>query len=230
MDNPHALRSKGWAGLAFVVLIIASVVLSGGAATPAANADPGAVAAYLAAHQHGLLIAGWLAFPTVAFFLWFVVGMSRYLGRMGTNDEGLPGYALAGGIYTAAVALLGALLSTALAFTPPGAGGLHFIWALTALANGAFIAMGLAVFVFAVAHSMRRHNSGPIWLAWLGYITALGQAAMSFGMFYPSGIAFDNALIGLILGFVLFVVWMIAVSGTLIAQGSRQLEGAPAAF
>ncbi len=68
--------------------------------------------------------------------------------------------------------------------------------------------MGIAVFAFAVAHSMRRHGSGPAWLAWLGYATALAEGVMSFGMFYPSGIPFGNATLGLLLGFVFFVVWM----------------------
>jgi hypothetical protein len=223
VDSPIALRSKGWSGLAFVVLVIASVVLSG-TSTPAANADPGTISAYLSGHQQGLLMAGWLGFPTVAFFLWFVVGVTRYLANSGSNDDGLPNYVLASGIYVAAVAFLGNLLLTALVFAPLGQGALSFVWAINSLTNGAYLAMGLAIFAFAVAHSMRRHNSGPVWLAWLGYITAIGEAAMTFGIFYPTGIAFGNPLAGLVLGLALFVVWMIALSATLIGQGGKQLS------
>jgi hypothetical protein len=229
MDSPHALRSKGWAGLAFVVLIIVSVALGG--APPDANATAGTIQAYLTAHRHGLLIGGWLAFPTFAFFLWFVVGMGGYLRRMSTHDEGLPTYALVSGVYTTAVAFVASLLSTALAFSPAEVmdpRGLQFLWALNALANGAFLAMGLAVFVFACAHSMRRHNAGAQWVIWLGYLAAAGEALMSFGMFYPSGITTNNPAVGLVFGFALFALWMIGASITLIGQGSRQLAGSPA--
>lgn len=226
MENPHALRSKGWAGIAFVVLIVASVVLGG--TPPDANAAPASIAAYLSTHRHALLVGGWLSFPTVAFFLWFVVGIARYLRRMSAQDEGLPTFALASGIYTAAVAFVASLVNTALAFAPVGPGGLQFLWALGALANGAFLAMGLAIFVYACTHSMRRHKSGATWLVGLGYLTVAGEAIMSFGVFYPSGVALGNNVTGLVLGFVLFAIWMIAVSATLIGQGSRQLAGSPA--
>ena len=226
MDSPHALRSKGWAGLAFVFLIVASVILSG--TPPNANASPTAIAAYLADHHQGLIVAGWLTFPILAFFLWFVVGIAGYLRRMSTNDEGLPAYAITAGVYTAVVAFIGSLIGTALAFLPPDLldpRSLQFVWAIDALANGSFIAMGLAVFVFACAHSMRRHNSGPFWLVWLGYAAALGEAIMSLGVFYPSGIALNNITASLVLGFVLFAAWMIAASLMLVAQASRQLAG-----
>jgi hypothetical protein len=167
----------------------------------------------------------------VAFFLWFIVGISGYLRRMATNDEGLPTYALVSGVYTTVVAFAGSLLGTTLAFVPPSVldpRDLQVFWLLSAMANGAFIAMGLSVFVFACAHSMRRHNSGPGWLVWLGYLTAVGEAVMSFGMFYASGTTFNNTVVGLVLGFALFAIWMIGASMTLIGQGSRQLAGTPA--
>lgn len=228
MDNPHGLRSKGWAGIAFVVLALASVALSG-TQVPFANADAATIAAYVDAHRQGLLIAGWLSFPSVAFFLWFVVGISSYLRRMGAQDEGLPTFALVSGTFTTAIAFVGGLLGTALAFAPAvDNADVRFLWALTSLANGVFVAMGVSIFAFAVGHSMRRHNSGPVWLAWLGYLTALGEAAVSFGLFYPSGVAFGSPVVVLLLGFILFAIWMIAVSATLIAQGTKQLAGAPA--
>lgn len=228
MDNPHGLRSKGWAGIAFVLLAIVSVALSG-TQIPDANASATAIAAYIDAHRQGLLVAGWLSFPSVAFFLWFVVGISGYLRRMAAQDEGLPTFALVTGTFTAAVAFIGGLLGTALAFAPSvDTADMRFLWALTSLANGAFVAMAVSIFAFAVAHSMRRHNSGPIWLAWLGYLTSIGEAALSFGMFYPSGLAFGSPVIVLVLGFILFAIWTVAVSATLIAQGTKQLTGVPA--
>ena len=226
MVNLHAQHSKGWAGLAFVVLLVASVVLTG--APPAANAAPDAIGSYIASHRQGLLIAGWLAFPLGAFFLWFVVGISAYLRRTSAVDEGLPTYALALGIFAVAAAWCGAGVLTAMAFTPAG-GASPFVWSLQSLLHGAFLEMALALFVFACAHSMRRHGSAPAWVSWLGYLAALAQAVQTFGVFYPTGVATDNQMAALVC-LALFAVWMVVVSFHMIAGvGAKEQAGVTSA-
>lgn len=226
MTNLHAQHSKGWSGLTFVVLLIVTTLLIG--IPPAANAAPGAIAAYLEARQQGLVIAGWLTFPVGAFFLWFVVGLAAYLRRNAAQDEGLPTYALVSGTFVVVGAWIGSAIVTTLAITmPAGGGALSFVWLFQSLVNGAFLSMALAIFIFATAHSIRRHGSAPSWMAWLGYLTALWQAFSTFGLFYPSGIAADNAVLALVVPFVLFLVWMVAVSAHLIvAAGGKERAGA----
>ncbi|HEV3153621.1 MAG TPA: hypothetical protein VGZ02_07450 [Candidatus Baltobacteraceae bacterium] len=223
MTNLHAQHSKGWAGLSFVVLLIVSIFAGG--VPPPMNADPSTIGAYLSTHRQGLIAGGWLSFPIAAFFLWFAVGMAAFLRRTSARDDGLPTYALITSAFIAASALVASLVVTALAYRTPLGGGLTFIWALEALAAGPFLSMTIAIFVFAVAHSMRRHGSGAAWLVWLGYLTALGQAVLTLGMFYPTGIPADNPVIGIAL-LALFVVWMAAASLHLImASGGKEQSG-----
>ena len=226
MTNLHAQHSKGWSGLAFVVLLIVTTVLIG--IPPAANAGPFAVSGYLNAHRNGLVVSGWLTFPIGAFFLWFTVGLASYLRRNAAQDEGLPTYALVSGTFVVVGAWIGSALVTALAFImPPGGGGLSFVWAVQSLVNGAYLSMALAIFLFASAHSMRRHTSAPAWMAWLGYLAALGQAFSSLGVLNPSGIAAGNIILALVVPFVLFLIWMVVVSTHLIlAAGGKERAGA----
>lgn len=221
MTDAHAQRSKGWAGLAFVLLAIAGAILMWN--IPAANAAPAAVTLYLTAHRGALLIAAWIGFPMGAFFLWFVVGLFSYLKKAAGVDEGLPLFALAGGIAAVAVAWSAAGLSAALVFNPVPPAGISFLWGLTALLHMTIGAMPLAVFIFAVAHSMRRHGSAPQWLVWLGYLAAAGQAIMTFGMFYETAMATNHPVFGLFFGAFLFLLWTVAVSSTLIAEGGEEL-------
>ena len=89
-------------------------------------------------------------------------------------------------------------------------------WAIGWLLVGPMTSMSVAIFVFACAHSMRRHGSGPQWLALYGYLTALGSAIASLSMFYPSGPMAPNGWAAVVLGSALFALWMIVVSIRLI--------------
>jgi hypothetical protein len=222
VKNTAARHSKGWAGLAFVILIVAQIVLMGLNAPPA-NAPVGTITAYLSSHQHALLIAGWLNFPITGFLLWFAVGISEYLRQESQVDDGLPTFALIMAVTTAAIALVGQLFITLLAFGGAGmsAAEVSALWLAQAMASNVFLAMPAAFFVFAVAHSMRRHESAPWWLAWLGYLAALAQAMMTFGLFSPSAIPGDSMLL-LGLSFMLFVLWMISTAAYLVALPGKE--------
>lgn len=214
MTNLHAQHSKGWAGLTFVaVLVVATIV---GGMPPAAGASPDVLSAYLASKHQALLVESWLAFPLGAFFLWFTVGMARYLRGNEAQDDGLPTYVLVAGTLTAAAAWSGAALMSALVYAPASA-ATSFIWILQTFANGAFLSMPLAVFMFAAAHSMRRHGSGPVWLVWLGYVAALGQAVATFGIFWASGLTADSLVLGFA-GLLLFALFVVGASVHLIVS------------
>lgn len=222
MTNLHAQHSKGWSGLAFVVLLIVSIFLTGLPPTP--GASNGAVENYLAGAHNGILISAWLAFPLGAFFLWFVVGQAAFLRRASAEDDGLPTYVLVAGTFVTAAAWIGSVLLTGLAYSPSSDAS-SFVWTLQAYLNGAFLSMPLAILIFAAAHSMRRHGSGPPWLIWLGYSTALLQAVGTLGIFSPTGMPAGSLILGLA-GVLLFVVYMAAASVHLIVSaGGKERAG-----
>ena len=108
------------------------------------------------------------------------------------------------------------VLLGALALAPAGADDVGTFWAIGWLLVGPMSSMAVAIFVFACAHSMRRHGSGPQWLALYGYLAALGSAVASLSLFYTGGPMAPNGLATVILGSALFGIWMIVVSIRLI--------------
>lgn len=222
MNNSAALHSKGWAGLSFIILVVAQAVLAG-LSQPPAHADAAAVDAYLATHAHALLISAWLALPITGFFLWFDVGISRYLRDHGREDDGLPTFVLICGVTIAAVYMLWQAVMACLVFAGAALApaGTMFWWSLQVLVGNVFLAVPSMFFIYGVAHSMRRHESAPWWLAWLGYLAALGQAVMTFGVFSSSGIP-GNSMLLFVLAFILFVLWTICTAGYLVMLPGKE--------
>ena len=104
MYNIHGERSGGYSGIAFAVCILIAALLPGLLPDPAAPANE--IVSSFQAHRQQYLTAMWFDFPAIAFFLWFAVGLRAYLRQAEGQDEGLPTYALAAAIATAAVALI----------------------------------------------------------------------------------------------------------------------------
>ena len=222
MYNIHAERSAGYAGIAFVVLAIIGAFVPG--VLPPLSSSPTDLAAYVDAHRIMLVLGAWISFPAGAFFLWFIVGLRAYLRQTRGQDEGLPTYALVAGVVTVAVAIVSAIFQFVLGFEGSatlGRDGVVAMYAATSL-SGTFVSAPLAIFVVACALSMRRHHSAPAWLVNLGYLTFAGSAVSSLCVFFSSGAMAPGGVVSLILGFLLFAIWIVATSLTLIMNAGKQ--------
>ncbi len=214
MHSVRAERSAGWSGLAFLVVLVLSIFVPGGAA-PDLSAAPATIGTYFTAHHQGLLISAWLGLPSVAFFLWFAVGVRAHLAHAPGAADGLPLYALSGAIVTAAAALMSAVVLCVLVQTSIPPDDLPAWWGLYNLL-GYGIAIGSLIFVFAAAHSMKRHGSASALMALFGYVAALGGVISTFSIFFPSGPMSFSGWVTLLLGLGLFAIWVIAASFWLI--------------
>jgi len=214
MYSVNAERSAGWSGLAFLVVLVLSVVVPGGVA-PDLSATPAAIGNYFTTHHQGLLISAWLGLPTVAFFLWFAVGVRAHLAHAPGAADGLPLYAISGAIVTASAALLSSAVLSVLLRTSIPVDDLPGWWGFYNLA-GYGIAIGSIIFVFATAHSMRRHGSASPPMALLGYVAALGGVLSTFSIFFASGPMSLSGWATLVLGLGLLAIWVIAASFWLI--------------
>jgi len=191
MENIHAERSAGWSVLCYVgVLIIATLLNSG---MPPADGKAANTALLIDSHRFSLLLGAWLTFPAAAFFLWFLVGLRSYLRNAPGRQEGLPTFALIAGVVMIASAIVAASLETAALYPSPDMysnNGLAGIYDSFVFMQGGLGYASVAIFLFAAAHSMRRHDSAPEWLAWLGYLAALGAAIATLSVFVTSTDAF----------------------------------------
>lgn len=219
MYSISAERSAGWSGLAFLVVVIMASALAG--TPPGIGASPATIGMFLSAHHHMAMVANWLVFPAAFFFLWFAVGVRAHLAHAAATGDGLPLYALCGAIAAEAVSFASAGVMAMLLLTPVPGDDLPAWWTFYLMLAGPVISAPTVLFVFATAHSMKRHGSASQGLALYGYLTALGLLVGTLSVFWASGPMSPSGWVTLVLGLGLFAIWIIATSIWLIRNAGR---------
>ncbi|MBV8530096.1 MAG: hypothetical protein JO104_02165, partial [Candidatus Eremiobacteraeota bacterium] len=185
MENVHAERSAGWSVLCYVAVVVLATILTNG--LPSLAYKPVEAALAIDSHRLGLLFGAWLSFPAAAFFLWFLVGLRSYLTYAPGRQEGLAMFALGSGIVMVAMSVFSAALLTAALYALPDVFKSH---ALAGIYDAFFFVQGglgyapVSIFLFAAAHSMRRHDRAPQWLSLLGYLASAGAAIATLSIFF----------------------------------------------
>jgi hypothetical protein len=221
MENVYAERSAGWSVLCYVAVVLVAMLLASPLPSPSLRAVDTAL--LIDSHRFGLALSAWLAFPASAFFLWFLVGLRSYLRYAPGRQEGLPTFALVAGVVMVASSLFAAALLTAAVSVP-----------VDAFSSGRFVSIydafvftqsGLgyapaAIFLFAAAHSMRRHQSAPGWLALLGYVAAFGASIATLSVFFSDSMMAPGEQGPAFFGAVPTAIWLIA-TGLVLVQSKR---------
>lgn len=216
MYNVAVERSAGWSGIAFIIIVIVAAFLPG--APPPPDAPPATVGAFIDAHHAMWMLAAWLTFPAVAFFLWWLVQLRAYLRLVPQVDDGLPTYMLAGGVVAAAIVIVTATVQVVLGLRLSAERSPQIIGLLYDSFNalGAMVFIPSAVVVLGASHSGRRHQSFPPALAYLGYLATLGSAIATLSVFSTSGFMAIGGIGSLIIGLLPFAIWVIWTSVILI--------------
>ncbi len=212
MYNVAVERSAGWSGIAFIIIVIVAAFLPG--APPPPDTPAATVGAFIDAHHAMWMLAAWLTFPAVAFFLWWLVQLRAYLRLVPQLDDGLPTYMLAGGLVAAAIVIVTGTVQVVLGMHPSTERSPQVIAMLydTFNAFGAMIFIPSAVVLFAASHSGRRHQSLPAGLVYLGYLGTIGSAISTLSVFSTSGFMAIGGVGTLILGLLPFAIWVIWTS------------------
>lgn len=216
MYNVAVERSAGWSGIAFIIIVLVAAFLPG--ALPPPDTPVATVGAFVDAHHAMWMLAAWLTFPAVAFFLWWLIQLRAYLRLVPQIDDGLPTYMLAAGIVAAAIVIVTATVQVVLGLRPSTDRGPQTIGLLfdTFNAFGAMIFIPSAVTVFAASHSGRRHQSLPAGLVYLGYLATVGCAIATLSVFWTSGFMAVGGLGTVVIGLLPFAIWVIWTSIVLI--------------
>lgn len=82
----------------------------------------------------------------------------------------------------------------------------------------------VAIFLFAAAHSMRRHDRAPMWLAWLGYVAAAGAAIATLSIFFNDAFMAPGQPGPGLFGAIPAAIWLVATGLVLIFQNRRSSE------
>ena len=123
--------------------------------------------------------------------------------------------------------LVAASFETAAVYAPPdsfahqGLSGMYNAFIFT---QGCLGYAPVSIFLFAAAHSIRRHESAPRWLASLGYVASFGAALATLSIFF-SGPPLGPGEIGSgIVGALPAGIWLVC-AGTVLIQSKRGSSG-----
>ena len=132
-------------------------------------------------------------------------------------------FALIAGVVMAASSLWAACLQIAAVYFSPdtfAANGLSSIFDAFVFVQGGLGYAPVAIFLFAAAHSMRRHESAPQWLAMLGYLASFGATLATFSIFFSYGDMAPGGAGPGIVGALPAAAWLIA-TGVVLIQNKR---------
>jgi hypothetical protein len=207
MDDTRWERYGALGGIVFVVLVVASIIVTGGNATATDSASK--IVKYFSDHQDGIKVAAFLSvLASVPIIVWAGSLWPR-LHRAGDRHNRLALIAvlglLIGGVGNLTQNAVNAGVALELHLISPN--GVKFYFVLSQ-AFGAGGLVGLAVLVFAVSAAAFRLGAFPRWIGWLGVVDGIVFLVASYS------IATTNDGIGALglIGFVLWAIWLVATS------------------
>ena len=212
--NVHAERSAGWSAFAYVAVVLVAGLIPG--IPPSINAPATDLAAWVTPHATALLVAAWLSFPGLAFFLWYVVGLRAHLMRAPGQNEGLGTYFMIAGVLAGAFGLLNAFFQAVLGYRAAelDATSVRLLYDAFAL-SGTLLFAPLSIYTLAVSYSALRHGSFPAFFSWFGWLTAGLLAVATFSLFFKDGPLRPNAGL-VILALAAYGIWTIWTGVTLV--------------
>ena len=222
-----AWERRAWAaGIVFVVALLAEAVISAG--LPINQDDSAAkIARQLLDHRHSVLVA---AYVSVVYAVAFVIYLSKLhdlLLRVSTPREFLHCLVLVGGVLLVALhgvsdigiyGLLGGKTATYAAHHDPGIS--YTLYLLTFALDSVGDVFG-SVFLIAAGILLIRTRALPQWLAWIAVTGGLFLFVQGFGL---GGVIGTYGLVLDLIGFVLFLVFVLLSSVMLL----RHRDPAPA--
>lgn len=210
------MRSRGierlapLAGIAFVALVVAAVIIGG--ETPDNGDSPRSIARFWIENDADQMWASAIGAWATAFFVWFAASVRVMLRRAEEGTARLSALSFAGAIIAAGGLLASMSLTFVIADAPDDIAP-QVAQTLTILSNGFFfpIAIGFGIFYVATGIATVRTGVLPVWLGWLTIV--LGIACMT-----PVGF----------FAFLLGAVWIVALSIVLFRR-ERGSDAEPAA-
>jgi hypothetical protein len=202
-------RSGGWAGIAYIVVVLIAAIVPG--IPPAPDSPIATVTAYVNDHRMPWLLAGWLIFPGTAFYLWWLVQLARFIRRNG-DPEGLTHYFTAAGIVTSVLVLMLALSQILMGLRPDADASVMQLLFDAFNGIGGLLFMPLCIAVFAAARGAHRHRAFSTPLVIWSYVTAAGCGLSTLSVFSLHGFAAVGGVGTAVFGLLPFGVWGIWTS------------------
>ena len=174
--SDRAIRWAGASGIAFVVLIVITISISG--SLPMADDPVSKIRNYYIDHRSTLLWANLLAILAIPFVLWFGV-MLREMFRSDRLATALGTFSLAGLIMTAAIVMVGSSINVSVVYIDGAAQHyqpklLRLMYDSQSLVFAAASA-GIVAFTLGAALAIHRSRALPSFTMWLALLAVVGN-------------------------------------------------------
>jgi hypothetical protein len=210
MSDRHA-RYGAATGILFVLFVIIGFAVT--PKPPAVDASVAEVFEYVNDKQDTLHAVQLIFAVAGFFFIWFIGTLRHSLAAAEGADGRLANTAFGAGMIAVATLMVGFGLA-ATAALHPAENGPELTHALidASLIVPAIGAPAAAVFFAGNGLSILRSGLLPAWLGWLGLVTALCNLIGVGAVYTDSGAFAADGALGFFLGFLLFLVWILAAS------------------
>ena len=220
---PMMQRLSAASGIAFVVLLILSIIV-GGEETPDWAAPAAEFAQYNRDHADGTQVGSLLLLLAALELLWFSGHLRGELGRFEEAPRGftrLAHVSFAGGV-VAAVGLALVAITSAVAVSQVDDTPAEIVRSLHQLSYAMFslVSIGLIVLTMAAGLLILRTEVLPSWIGWVGLIVAVAQFLTLFIMLTPDD---EDFVLGFawVPGFLGLLVFAVAASFVFVRRAGR---------
>jgi hypothetical protein len=216
MSDRYA-RYAASTGILFVILVVIGFLVQ--PEPPSSDASAAEILEYVVDHDNALHVIQLIFGAAMFFFIWFIGALRSMLGAAEGGQGRLATTAYGGGLIASA-GLIVSLALSATAALHPAENGPEVTHALADASAMTLAVSAPAAVVFFVANSLSILRSGylPAGLAWLGLATALFNALGLGNVFTDHGAFAADGVLGFLIGFILFLAWILAASIILVRK------------
>jgi hypothetical protein len=219
MDEKRWTQIFAVCGILFIVFAIAGSVLPGN--PPSSDASNGSIVSFYRDNRTAVLVGAYLSSLGIFAAMFFFGGLWRVLRRADGGDGVLSVVALAAGFATAVVVLVAGTTTAALSYHAAGQGDQTLTRGLFDLGNVLYNMIDVPVAALLVAAGIVMVRTGTVSrvLGWAALLIAVVEL-IAVASFANSGPFMAGGPIPLT-SFVVFALWVVATSVTILVQTLR---------
>ncbi|HEX5586830.1 MAG TPA: hypothetical protein VFZ17_05940 [Acidimicrobiia bacterium] len=228
MDSMDDRKWERWASLGGILFAVATALSAGLPGSPPKTSDSATkISDFIADKGDELRWGAFLAGLATLGLLWWLGSVYRTLRRGEGGSPRLAIVAVGAAVFAAAVSTIGSVMLGSLpiigvrTLSPQGARLFYIISSNVTVAT----VFGMAVFVAAFSVVIIRSHVLPVWLGWVGVLIAV-VAVFGGGVVASTRDVFFYGSFG---AFVAFLLWVLVVSGLMLAGRGEDSDAGAAA-